>query len=98
MARYIDADALIKETVKEFNHDGAYGYMDTKSIVDLINDAPTVDVVERKKGRWEVIPDDTPNITYDICKCSECGTVEYFNKGWKRFNFCPNCGAHLERE
>ena len=46
MPRYIDADALIKEAEKESNQDGSYGYMDTASIVDLINDAPTADVVE----------------------------------------------------
>ena len=31
-------------------------------------------------------------------KCSECGFVEYFNKGWARFKYCPNCGAKMDEE
>ena len=41
--RLIDADALISVVEKESNIDGAYGYMDTKSIVDVIDDAPTIE-------------------------------------------------------
>lgn len=47
-------------------------------------------IEERKVGEWIVIMDE-PNITFDECKCSECGVVEYFNKGWKKFNYCPSC-------
>ena len=47
---------------------------------------------ERKQGKWIVMNDDY----IDDCKCSECGCIEYFNRGWKRFNFCPNCGAQME--
>ena len=50
---------------------------------------------EQKRGRWIVIMNE-PNITFDECKCSECGVIEYFNKGWKKFSFCPNCGARME--
>ena len=59
-----------------------------------LEDAPTVDVPDRKVGEWIVIMDE-PTITFDECKCSECGVVEYFNKGWKKFNYCPNCGARM---
>ena len=48
--------------------------------------------VERKRGKWIVMNDEY----IDDCKCSECGCIEYFNKGWKRFNFCPNCGSQME--
>lgn len=44
------------------------------------------------RGRWIVRNNDY----IDDCECSECGCVEYFNKGWKRFNYCPNCGARME--
>lgn len=50
--------------------------------------------VGRKRGKWIVMNDEY----VDACKCSECGCIEYFNKGWKRFNFCPNCGAEIEEE
>ena len=47
-------------------------------------------------GRWVVLGDQIENQTFDECKCSECGCVEYFNKGWKHFDYCPNCGARME--
>lgn len=51
-----------------------------------IMDAPTADVVERKKGVW-----------YDVgslsCRCSNCGC-----KSEKESSFCPNCGADMRGE
>lgn len=52
----------------------------------------TVEFIKRKHGKWIVMNDDY----IDDCKCSECGCIEYFYKGYKRFNFCPNCGAQME--
>ena len=57
-------------------------------------DCPLLEAQERKRGKWIVMNDEY----VDACKCSECGCIEYFNKGWKRFNFCPNCGAEIEEE
>lgn len=46
-------------------------------------------------GEWiEVMTEEW--CTFDECKCSVCGVVEYFNKGWKKFSYCPNCGAKME--
>ena len=42
MGKLIDLDTAIDAVVKESQVDGAYGYMDTKSIVDLLNDQPSV--------------------------------------------------------
>lgn len=41
MGKLIDLDTTINAVVKESQVDGAYGYMDTKSIVDLLNDLPS---------------------------------------------------------
>lgn len=49
-----------------------------------------------KTGEWIEASDLIDNQSFSECKCSECGAVEYFNKGWKRFNYCPNCGARME--
>ena len=40
MSDLIDRQAAIGAVEKESRVDGAYGYMDTKSIVDLLNDLP----------------------------------------------------------
>ena len=112
MKALIDRDDAIKEvhkTMYEFfdlvddDDESPITYKDkqlleiNKKITQRITALPTADVAERKKGKWVVIMDE-PTITFDECKCSECGVVEYFNKGWKKFNYCPNCGADMKKE
>lgn len=65
-------------------------------IYKVLEELPSVQP-EQKHGKWIVIMNE-PNITFDECKCSECGVIEYFNKGWKKFSFCPNCGAKMSME
>ena len=49
----------------------------------------SIDVVERKHGKWEMKPD--PYGFFDeIPVCSECGCT---TKMREKYNFCPNCGA-----
>lgn len=43
MSRLIDADVLKDKAIHEANRLGSYGYMDAKSIIDLIDDAPTIE-------------------------------------------------------
>ena len=60
-----------------------------------IDKMPTIDAVPVKHGEWKDVMTE-PWCTFDECKCSVCGVVEYFNKGWKKFNYCPNCGAKMD--
>lgn len=80
----ISRQAAIDAVEKESLADGAYGYMDTKSIVDLLNDLPSAQP-ERKKGHWVV--DEDGNI-----ECSECG-----HRGVGD-NYCEHCGADMREE
>lgn len=91
MARYIDADNLINELsaacmpIYEKGITGILG--DNSSIADIINEQPTADVQEVKRGEWQ--EDVLDNII-----CSACG--ESFNicdNDTERFIYCPNCGA-----
>ena len=76
MTRYIDVDELLK------------GRQDHEMIsTHLIWNAPTVDVVERKKRKWIRIKIDD---AYYLWRCSNCDMKTAFY-----CNFCPNCGADM---
>ena len=78
--------------LKESNTDGAYGYMDTKSIVDLLNDLPSAQ--PERKGRW--IKLDMHAHLADH-KCTACGQECYVPTcmGEPMYIYCPNCGADM---
>ena len=86
--RLIDADAL-----KEI-FDGSYCETSDQDVATIIDEQTTIAPV--KHGKWIVIPQRCENQTFDECKCSVCGTVEYFNSGWKKFSYCPNCGSKMD--
>ena len=64
-------------------------YEDAKDVIDLIDNAPTVE--ERPQGEWICITKSTfPQYQPDEYKCSECSgpsSIEYY--------FCPHCGADM---
>jgi len=55
------------------------------SVIDAIDNAPTVDAVRVVHGKWEADP----------CgwHCSECG-----GDGRGGWNYCPSCGAKMDEE
>ena len=89
----ISRKAAIEAAEKESQVDGAYGYMDTKSIIDMLNDLPSVQS-NQKRGKWISIHDDIFADKY-YCSCCKmepiCNDTEYILS-----NFCPNCGARME--
>ena len=99
MAKYIDADNLINELsaacmpIYEKGITGILG--DNSSIADIINEQPTADVQEGKRGKW-VKPGNDQDHKQWIC--SECkGLIETACYCWHcYYNYCPNCGARME--
>lgn len=63
--------------------------------VKVIKNIPSADVAPVVHGEWLVLDD---RWEFEEVKCSNCGCVEYFNKGWKKFNYCPHCGARMDGE
>ena len=60
--KLIDADALIKAVIEESYQDGSYGYMDTKSIIELIEDAPTIEPEQHWIPCSERLPDNEKRV------------------------------------
>lgn len=96
MPRYVDVDKIgigfANPDVFE-NKSYADGW---NSVIKIINEQPTADVVGVKHGKWNI------NCDGYYPYCSECGYEPErpcFHKD-NRTPYCPNCGAkmHLEVE
>ena len=92
--KMIYLDDAIDAVEKESQIDGAYGYMDTKSIVDLLNNLPSAQP-QRMRGRWKrtyldhEAMGERPSIFY----CSACNQCIAYPT-----NYCPSCGADMRGE
>ena len=92
MAKYIDADRL-KEA---FNADTEHIRDWDVDLYDLfmfeIDEQPTADVQEVKHGEWIQAEENK-------CRCSNCDIITLialYPHGDK--NYCPNCGAKMDKE
>ena len=82
MPRYIDADALLKAVNSSMESGTLYLPIE---FCDLIENAPTADAVERKKGVWIQ--------GFDV-RCSNCN---YKLQTTGLPSRCPNCYAEMEQ-
>ena len=89
--RLIDADALMNELKKaiEESHNERMAFIDY-NFETLICDADTIDPV--RHGKWI----GKPLAGYATVRCSSCSDVYLENSG--RWNYCPNCGAKMDKE
>ena len=90
MAEYIKREDAINAVKMLYGGFGA---------IANINAIPSADVVERKKGKWQ-ITDAYPHNVY----CSECHK-KFAQTHWAVWgdgslprNFCPNCGADMRND
>ena len=100
MGRLIDADALradygmaedckdCKTGYRACEYDRIYSKMD---FCGWIDDAPTVDAVPVRHGRWKEDPSG-----YGFWICSACGFVSEASAANMLYKFCPNCGARMD--
>ena len=84
-------DEIRKDTVIIRNKGGYFG-------TDAEEVAPTVDAVERKKGKWidePVYKQTMDGKTLDgYTYCSECRELHEYGY---RSNYCPSCGADMRK-
>ena len=96
--RYIDADALRKETERKIKANNEYGRaVVDDEFLDLIDDAFTEDVVEVRHGEWVF----GKLGGRGAWVCSLCGAgFAGENAEWiaKEHDFCPKCGAKMDGE
>lgn len=88
--RLIDAEKLRDEVDDTLNWETNNEYNMYSDIMDMIDNASTIEADPVKHGKWKhkVIDGFIPD--YD-CVCSECGA-----SGVPDYKHCPNCGAKME--
>jgi len=100
MARYINADNLINELsaacmpIYEKGITGILG--DNSSIADIINEQPTADVQEVKRGYWISERDPDENNRIQCFHCSVCDDDFHYIGAFVATKYCPNCGARMD--
>ena len=75
--------------------------IEISDVVKIIEDAPTVDAVPVRRGRWEKITGMAPPEFHGHYTCSICGWCDKRLTTLRRemdYNFCPNCGADMREE
>ena len=106
--RPIDADALMK-VIREHDYplrshfNSTDNGMFTIGVQQAVDDAPTISAAPVVRGEWILIGRGRITKSRDL-KCSVCGN--YFrvyddvtlNAGRGDANFCPNCGAKMDKE
>lgn len=92
--RLIDAIALISKARRMETTDNNGIPVDTFAVpVMAIEDAPTVDAVEVKHGRW-ILPTKINGRTFDIPHCSVCNGVPPGVS--EHTKYCSHCGAKMD--
>jgi hypothetical protein len=89
--RLIDADALIKRMPSVMDMQDVYLPIHFKEL--LIDDAPTVDAVPVRHGKW-IIGDD------GYVRCSVCGQKNPYRNTevCELTEYCGWCGARMDEE
>ncbi len=96
--RYINVVPIIDKINENYNEEYNEWGMEINDLVEMIEDAPTADVREVRRGKWVFKNEGTYNRLRAYC--SVCGL--HSGIGGIRKNqlkpFCPNCGAVMEVE
>ena len=95
MPRYIDADDLRDNVL----NDNTYDNDTVNYYLGWIDDAPTADVVPVARGEWILVGTNEHDYETSVEeKCSLCGRYVYRYDTQPQDNFCPNCGAKMDKE
>ena len=98
MAKYIDADKLIKAMKKTAEITGRFGDA-VNAFEACVKLMPAADVVEVKHGYWKPLPAQSVTGTLNVeAECSNCGrevVYQIVNNRYEFENFCPHCGVKM---
>lgn len=82
---YIDRNKTYEVLTKYYHHRTSIQH---QALCEALNNVPIEDVVQRKYGKWI-------ELTKCSYACSKCNIICYTRKP---FNYCPNCGAKMDKD
>ena len=94
MTRLIDADVTLKhideyyDLLKRMGKPSRGMTAVMQNIKTIVNSLQTVDAVPMRHGKWIEYP-----IADGMNQCSVCGVLRF-----GKSNYCPNCGARMDKE
>lgn len=89
MTDYISKSALISHIEREYRQWGEN--YDTQQILGDIEDFPVVDAEPVQHGKWLLSSNGW------VERCSLCGEI-YLEDNVKPRNYCPHCGAKMDKK
>ena len=89
--RIIDADNLFRDKVFLVSNSDSLEAI--KKIMNIIDEAPTIEAEPVRHGKWIFEPKDALEMMFTKPKCSECGY-----ESADGLYYCPNCGAKMDEE
>jgi hypothetical protein len=101
MGRLIDADELFKYIEIGHLRNPSELCFSENDVADLIMNAPTIDAVPAVRGKWKPVKYTAhcscgrSYETYHY-SCSACNHISYAQP--YGLNYCPNCGAKMDKE
>ena len=66
--------------------------------IKALKEQERVDAEPVKHGHWIEVQRIHEKDHTAICECSLCGDTVWIYDGQRAWNYCPNCGAHMEVE
>lgn len=71
-------------------------FVELPTVLDIISEQPTADVQEVRHAEWVLQENKHPEAV-----CSNCGrevVYQIVNNRWEFENYCPHCGAKMDKE
>ena len=91
---YIEKEKVLEIAKDKYYSDFHKSMADLTSLRELLEDTPAADVIEVRHSYWQCF--NVRMSSRDIT-CRYCHRTETISNGKEDFEYCPHCGAKMEK-